>query len=201
MSDNSQEDTPALRRIKNDQKIVAHRHSDVPKSNSQQSANQSSSSTSSSNNNHRCSSMITSFPSSSSSSNQPPTMRPRFNTLELDLSCTKNKFPITDRRKQIQQLIREKNPNSAPATPTEWSFQVARNGDPHGFLSANTTSSNTRITNSSQPAITITSPHPHENGLAVHKSETNVTTTTATAATAAPPPKLPTTTSFGDTIH
>lgn len=25
--------------------------------------------------------------------------RPRFNTLELDLSCTKNKFPITDRRK------------------------------------------------------------------------------------------------------
>lgn len=27
------------------------------------------------------------------------TGRPRFNTLELDLSCTKNKFPITDRRK------------------------------------------------------------------------------------------------------
>lgn len=25
--------------------------------------------------------------------------RPRFNTLELDLSCTRNKFPITDRRK------------------------------------------------------------------------------------------------------
>lgn len=28
------------------------------------------------------------------------TGRPRFNTLELDLSCTKNKFPITDRRKK-----------------------------------------------------------------------------------------------------
>lgn len=27
--------------------------------------------------------------------------RPRFHTLELDLSCTKNKFPITDRRKEF----------------------------------------------------------------------------------------------------
>lgn len=37
--------------------------------------------------------------SSSVSSNRPNYMRPRFNTLELDLSCTKNKFPIRDRSK------------------------------------------------------------------------------------------------------
>lgn len=30
--------------------------------------------------------------------------RPRFNTLELDLSCTKNKFPITDRRKNFDSV-------------------------------------------------------------------------------------------------
>lgn len=30
--------------------------------------------------------------------------RPRFNTLELDLSCTKNKFPITDRRKNFDTV-------------------------------------------------------------------------------------------------
>lgn len=30
--------------------------------------------------------------------------RPRFNTLELDLSCTKNKFPITDRRKNYDSV-------------------------------------------------------------------------------------------------
>lgn len=37
---------------------------------------------------------------SSTHSDKPPIYsRPRFNTLELDLSCTKNKFPITDRRK------------------------------------------------------------------------------------------------------
>lgn len=31
--------------------------------------------------------------------------RPRFNTLELDLSCTKNKFPITDRRKEYSTSL------------------------------------------------------------------------------------------------
>lgn len=43
----------------------------------------------------------------SSSASNAKQWRPRFNTLELDLSCTKNKFPITDRRKKIQSLLQE----------------------------------------------------------------------------------------------
>lgn len=37
-------------------------------------------------------------------------MRPRFNTLELDLSCTKNRFPIGERRRTIEQLIHNGGP-------------------------------------------------------------------------------------------
>lgn len=39
------------------------------------------------------------FKSTNAPFNQRRYSRPRFNTLELDLSCTKNKFPITERRK------------------------------------------------------------------------------------------------------
>lgn len=39
--------------------------------------------------------------SSYNNKSKPNYMRPRFNTLELDLSCTKNKFPIRDRSKLL----------------------------------------------------------------------------------------------------
>lgn len=55
--------------------------------------------------------------------------RPRFHTLELDLSCTKNKFPITDRRKIFSptlssssslftQAYNTKSLSSSATTPT-----------------------------------------------------------------------------------
>lgn len=139
-----------------------------------------------------------SFATSATTSNQP--MRPRFNTLELDLSCTKNKFPITDRRKQFQQLIRQKNPNSAPATPTELTAQTARNGDLYGFLSGSFAN-----TANTQPLSSLTNNnHLHVNGTR-HRSETNVTLLTATPTTVSHPPKQQTTktttTTTGDTIH
>lgn len=42
-------------------------------------------------------------------------MRPRFNTLELDLSCTKNRFPIGERRRTIEQLIHNGGPTDVRA--------------------------------------------------------------------------------------
>lgn len=46
--------------------------------------------------NHQSSSNV---PSGNVAANQRRYSRPRFNTLELDLSCTRNKFPITERRR------------------------------------------------------------------------------------------------------
>lgn len=63
--------------------------------------------------------------SSSVSSNRPNYMRPRFNTLELDLSCTKNKFPIRDRskvhlttNKELNLGVRADDVIIASTTPT-----------------------------------------------------------------------------------
>lgn len=128
-------------------KIIAYRHSDVPRSC------------------HEDATPIIEIHHSNhqlgdaAAARQRP-MRPRFNTLELDLSCTKNKFPITDRRKQIEKALDRTTQTSAPATPTEWSYQAARNGDVHGFLSAahrvppSTTASNSQANGPSAAAAT-----------------------------------------------
>lgn len=52
-------------------------------------------------------------------------MRPRFNTLELDLSCTKNRFPISDRRKQIEQQV--KCSDKLSLVPFEWVYDASDN--------------------------------------------------------------------------
>jgi rapamycin-insensitive companion of mTOR len=45
--------------------------------------------------------------------------RPRFNTLELDLSCTKNKFPIRDRSKvDFSPTISNNSSSQSVTTPT-----------------------------------------------------------------------------------
>lgn len=206
-SDITEDVSPGQLRGKKGTTVIAHRHSDVPTSSTHLSNSSSIISPK-----NRSSSIPSSASSTSSSSNQP--MRPRFNTLELDLSCTKNKFPITDRRKQFQQMIKQKSPNSAPATPTEWSFQVARNGDPNGFLRTHFVNQSTN----SQPTTAIN--HSQGNGITTHTTETassaksltaQITSLTATTMSTAPPPKQhkPTTSTTttktssttGDTIH
>lgn len=52
-------------------------------------------------------------------------MRPRFNTLELDLSCTKNRFPISDRRKQIEQQV--KCSDKLSLVQFEWVYNASDN--------------------------------------------------------------------------
>lgn len=102
-------------------------------------------------------------------------MRPRFNTLELDLTCTRNKFPITDRRRKIEQLQlqqpAQQQQTSAPATPSEWGAQYQRRNSVGSQSSQSTVRKLTSATTPGSESAT-------SNG-SVLLAAANATTTTA----------------------
>lgn len=171
---------------------ITHRHSDVPQCSTDELTRSTTSSSTSvivaepnainANSNHHAAA------STSSTTSSHRLMRPRFNTLELDLSCSKNKFPITDRRKQIQQLIRDKDHKSAPATPNDWTFQTARNTDVHGFLGnmSNASPSNAAVATDSATNVQP----PTANGKPAQSTTTLAQSKTITTNTMAAPPTL-----------
>ncbi|XP_061386649.1 rapamycin-insensitive companion of mTOR, partial [Musca vetustissima] len=143
--------------------------------------------------------------------------RGRFYTLELDLSCTKNKFPITDRTKQQSgsgnisntfKLMANEKTNATPTTVTNATsptsltsptkFNTTTNGGTSSLLRQHSlgsdTSTNYRLpvsrfsyTAGMTPSTTVTSPT-SQNYPASLQFQNNNTTTTATTPSSNHPP-------------